>query len=210
MQLDHFFILTEPPGAQASLLAEIGLVEGAPNEHPGQGTANRRFFFSNGFLELLYVQNALEAETGPGSRLRLPQRVADPAASPFGLILRGVADVDPPFAGWRYQPDYFGPERCFLIGENSECLAEPLCIYMPFELPPRPPQPQPGMPFTTVTGLRLHLPVAQPSTVLKAVGLVRGVSVLTGDDHLLEVIFNHQAKNRFRDLRPALPLIIRW
>ncbi len=45
IELDHFFILTDPGAPQAELLTEIGLVEGTPNDHPGQGTANRRFFF---------------------------------------------------------------------------------------------------------------------------------------------------------------------
>jgi hypothetical protein len=51
--LDHFFILTEPGSPQADLVSGIGLKEGASNNHPGQGTANRRFFFSNSTLELL-------------------------------------------------------------------------------------------------------------------------------------------------------------
>jgi len=42
----------------------MGLTEGTRNDHPGQGTANRRFFFSNTALELLYVSDANEAEEG--------------------------------------------------------------------------------------------------------------------------------------------------
>jgi len=42
IELDHFFILTGPGPPQAELLSDIGLIEGAPNYHPGQGTANRR------------------------------------------------------------------------------------------------------------------------------------------------------------------------
>jgi hypothetical protein len=33
------------------------LTEGTPNIHPGQGTANRRFFFRNAMLELLWVND---------------------------------------------------------------------------------------------------------------------------------------------------------
>jgi hypothetical protein len=53
MQLDHFFILTEKFAPEAKLLTDLGLVEGTSNSHPGQGAANRRFFFANTALELL-------------------------------------------------------------------------------------------------------------------------------------------------------------
>ena len=45
------------------MLLAAGLAEGSPNTHPGQGTANRRFFFESGFLELLYVHDELEAQS---------------------------------------------------------------------------------------------------------------------------------------------------
>ncbi|MGE5154985.1 MAG: hypothetical protein ACM3ST_13340 [Bdellovibrio bacteriovorus] len=44
------------PGTPAAeRLAAFGLTEGAPNRHPGQGTACRRFFFRNAMLELLWM-----------------------------------------------------------------------------------------------------------------------------------------------------------
>ncbi len=69
-ELDHFFILTGAGASQAKLLVDIGLVEGTANNHLGQGTANRRFFFADSMLELLYLRDANEAMSGPGNRLR--------------------------------------------------------------------------------------------------------------------------------------------
>jgi hypothetical protein len=48
--LDHLFICTSSGAPEAERLAEFGLIEGTPNCHPGQGTANRRFFFHNAML----------------------------------------------------------------------------------------------------------------------------------------------------------------
>jgi len=53
-EIDHIFICTSFGGTEASSLATLGLTEGASNAHPGQGTACRRFFFANGYLELLW------------------------------------------------------------------------------------------------------------------------------------------------------------
>ena len=88
LQLDHFFILTEAGAPQADFLVDIGMVEGTTNDHPGQGTANRRFFFENTALELLYIRDAEEAMNGPASRLRCVERGAASGASPFGIVVR--------------------------------------------------------------------------------------------------------------------------
>jgi hypothetical protein len=47
VELDHAFIACRPGAPEADALLRQGFVEGSPNTHPGQGTANRRFFFDN-------------------------------------------------------------------------------------------------------------------------------------------------------------------
>lgn len=211
MQLDHIFILTQSPTAAASQLANLGLVEGTANEHPGQGTSNRRFFFSNTTLELLYIRDALEAKEGPGGQLQLVERAADATASPFGLIVRRDSTSNVPiFSGWRYQPDYFPVGTSFLVGDNSSVFAEPLCICMPDSPPPRSPQPAPAMPFDEVTQVRFHVPVAAPSPVLQAVAQIDRVCIQANRPHLLEVEFGHGIEQQRHDLRPGLPLTIAW
>lgn len=61
IQLDHVFICTSLDAPAAEQLAAFGLTEGEPNVHPGQGTACRRFFFRNVYLELLWVHDPDEA-----------------------------------------------------------------------------------------------------------------------------------------------------
>ena len=209
MELDHFFILTESPAQHAAMLSDAGLVEGTPNHHPGQGTSNRRFFFANSALELLYVRDAKEAEAGPGRDLRFQERISEPGSSPFGLVLNGSADAAAPVSGWRYQPDYIERGRCFLIGDNSDLLAEPLCIYMPFEATLDSSQSRSDKPFDTVSEVRIHAPVSAPSKVLNAVSRLEGISILMDADHLLEIVFNDGINGQLQDFRPALPLISR-
>ncbi len=211
MRLDHFFILTEKFAPEAELLTEFGLVEGMPNDHPGQGTANRRFFFSNTTLELLYVRDPNEADEGPGQRLRIPERASNRDASPLGLVMRCDGDSEEPaFPGWRYQPVYFDAGVSFLVGENSDCLVEPLCICMPNNPPPGSPQQQSEAPFIEVTAIRLHVPVDRPSSVLDAIARVEGIHVQPNSPHCLEIAFGHEAEGKQRDFRPGLPLKIRW
>ena len=146
LQLDHIFILVEPEAEVADRLLESRFQEGPRNTHPGQGTANRRFYFANGMLEFIWVRDPHEAKTGPGRDLQFPERAADPAASPFGIILvprQDAASGDMPFPGWHYQPAYFPAPRGFHVGANSRNLTEPLCFYFPFHDSGVPrPQPQ--------------------------------------------------------------------
>jgi hypothetical protein len=58
VELDHIFICTEVGVPEADQLVTFGLTEGSSNLHLGQGTANRRFFFYNAMLELLWVRRA--------------------------------------------------------------------------------------------------------------------------------------------------------
>src|SRR5689334_20248704 len=94
MELDHVFILGAAGAPGAAALQRIGLREGSSNTHPGQGTACRRFFFANAYLELAWVENEAEAGGGEAKRTRLLDRWAmrHAGACPFGLILRPTAD----------------------------------------------------------------------------------------------------------------------
>jgi len=211
-QLDHIFILTGTDAAEAESLTAIGLVEGAANFHPGQGTANRRFFCANTMLELLYLCDPDEARNGPGKGLRLAQRLKhEQQASPFGLILRretGVAITA--FPGWPYFPEYLADGMFFQVGANSDNLLEPLCICMPDDLRPPDNAAPPENPNWSLSRLSIAVPVTEISETLQQVNELPNVSVTLGQAHLLELGFNQEKQGRTHDFRPLLPLVIRY
>ena len=63
LELDHVFICCDVDAPEADRLVRIGLTEGSGNVHAGQGTANRRFFFEDTYIELLWVCNPGEARS---------------------------------------------------------------------------------------------------------------------------------------------------
>jgi hypothetical protein len=63
VELDRAFVCTALDAPKADLLVAFGLAEGTPNTHPGQGTANRRFYFRNAMLELVWVRDEREARS---------------------------------------------------------------------------------------------------------------------------------------------------
>src|SRR5262245_35966152 len=121
LQLHHAFVCASVGAPEARHLLEAGLVEGSRNTHPGQGTANRRFFFERGFLELIWVHDEREARSELAGPTRLWDRWVGRggAANPFGLCFSssdGVA-AGLPFATWAYRPDYLPDGRSFLLAD---------------------------------------------------------------------------------------------
>jgi len=211
LKLDHFFILTSPGAPEAELLVDLGMVEGTPNTHPGQGTANRRFFFADAALELIFLADEDEARSGAGHGMRIVDRLSMPGASPFGIILRATDDVaSRTFPGWPYQPDFFEQGCFFLVGDNSDLLTEPSCILMPQNLPVSSGQQLSSEPFASVSEIRVGVPATDASAALQTASAVERVSVLPGQPHLMELIFGAEQIGEQRDLRPDLPLIVRW
>ena len=189
----------------------MGLTEGPRNDHPGQGTANRRFFFSNTALEFLFVCDSDEAAGGRGSRLRIPERAKSSRASPFGLIVRATGEsADMPFPGWHYCPEYFRDDQCFHVGENSDLLEEPLCICMPRNLPSPDTRLWLANPNMNLTELRISVPVVRPSSTLEAIADCERVSLQLNEPHRLELVFNDEEKGMEKDMTPELPLSFRW
>ena len=103
-EVDHFFICTDIGAPMADALASFGWVEGPPNTHPGQGTANRRFNFDNAMLELLWVHDEVEAVSEPARRLHLLERWQGRAAGALfrmaqAIKVRGIKKINPVVQG---------------------------------------------------------------------------------------------------------------
>lgn len=111
MQVDHIFIFTATPAQAAAELVALGLLEGSSRVHGGQGTANRKFYFPNFFLELLWVCDAAELVSPAVAATGLGQHASGRAGvSPYGLGLAHTPDSDALFAAaLAYQPAYFPP-----------------------------------------------------------------------------------------------------
>jgi len=218
MEFDHLFICTSAKANEATLLTEFGLTEGAGNRHPGQGTANRRFFFENSFIELLYVVDHEELHSELTKPTQLHQRFqpASESVSPFGVCFRPTGNkTDAPLSGWSYKPVYLPDELDITVGESP--VNEPMWFYLPFGSRPDSQSTDHRQPavhrcgFKEITSIRISVPVPSPmSAPAVAANHVPGVEVCSGDSHLLEAGFDSQVNGKVKDFRPALPLVFRW
>jgi hypothetical protein len=211
IELDHLFVCTAPGAPEAEKLVQFGLHEGPPNQHPGQGTANRRFAFANAMIELLWVSDAKEVQSQSTRRTLLWERWSgrEDNASPFGICLRPVdsQDTGPPFPAWEYRPAYLSDPLLMHIGEVG--IEEPMWIYMGFirrvhreqwfiEHP---------IGIREITGLTLTTPVPLRSNVSKKIVDSGILATRTGATSLLEIEFDGNLRKQYMDFRPHLPFV---
>jgi hypothetical protein len=136
MEVDHIFIFSDNEGKEAQELIDFGFTEGSSRVHTGQGTVNRKFYFENFFLEILWVINESEIKSDLVSPTKLWERsnFSKNGSSPFGLCLVNTEDTDILFENnLKYQPDYFpkGLEIEILTNENTTDL--PWTFRLPFK-----------------------------------------------------------------------------
>jgi hypothetical protein len=220
-EFDHLFICTDIGASVADRLVSFGLVEGSPNTHPGQGTANRRFFFHNAMLELLWVDDAEFARSESIARTRLWERwmSQNDGVCPFGICLRPAAGEDDSvaFSSWAYHPPYLPPTVGIAIGTNSEILTEPMLFQTPFGQRPDRYPPHKAQPLNHPVGLReitrveLVSPAAnRPSPELQALVDIDRVELRLGVEYCIELGFDGELQRQQVDFRPELPLVLSW
>jgi hypothetical protein len=211
LSVDHVFICCSPGAPEARALVELGLVEGSGNRHPGQGTANRRFFFSNAYLELLWVSNEDEARSPEAQDTRLWQRWLErnQAACPFGILFR--TDESPlPFATWSYKPRYL-PVGTSIEFARGVPLTEPELAFLAARAPgaSRKEPIEHRVPIRLISRIDVSLPATAPLSKPAAAIHERGVvRFKAGADYALEFTFAGERPLEF-DLRPRLPLTFR-
>ena len=222
IELDHVFLCTSPDASEAASLTALGLTEGAGNVHPGQGTACRRFFFDNAYLELLWVSDSSETQSQTTRPTCLWERWTDrnEGACPFGIGFRPKLDANekPPFATWEYRPAYLPESLSLQVGMNCEVLTEPFLLFTPFAL--RRPDAQTGARrqplqhaagFREITHVELVIPqVHSPSQELRAIMDNRLVRVSEGAKPLMTLGFDGEPRGKHADFRPTLPLMFKW
>ncbi len=210
--MDHAFIGCPARAPTAAALLKLGFIEGSGNTHPGQGTANRRFFFENFMLELLWVADASEVQNDRTRRTRLWDRCErqDARVSPFGIVFGSSAAPPPaaPFPTWEYRPIYLPDGLAMQIADGTT-LYEPELFYLPFltRLGPRKEPVAHAAPIRHIKGLAVGIAnrgqLSAASRSAEELGLLSYFeSVLP----VLEIRFTGPAHLR-TDLRPDLPLV---
>jgi hypothetical protein len=212
IELDHLFVCTSREAPEADKFVQFGLHEGSPNQHPGQGTACRRFSFANAMIELLWVSNPSEAQSKSTKRTLLWERWSGRAgrACPFGICLRPTDSKNegpPPFPSWEYRPAYLPDPLVMHIGEAG--IEEPMWVYMSFVKPSQREHWFTDHPSGAREITRLTLTTPTPLRSLASQKIIENgvLTARTGATSLLEIELDGQQRKEHMDFRPRLPVI---
>jgi hypothetical protein len=213
--LDHAFIACVAGAPEADALLRLGFVEGPSNTHPGQGTANRRFFFENFMLELLWVSDPAEAQSERTRRTRLWERCEQRGIGvcPFGIIFVAAAEPAPPapFPVRFYAPIYLPAGMSMQIALGTS-LNEPELFYLPIlrRGARRPNEPVTHiLPIRQISGLAVGVPGLSELSAASRIAESRALlQYFESPQHVLEILFEGPPDMGF-DLRPHLPLVFR-
>jgi hypothetical protein len=220
MEIDHIFICVKTGAPEAEALKEFGLNEGSPNRHPGQGTANRKFFFQNAFIELLWLDDALEAQSEVTKPTLLYERLTskDDQTSPFGFCFRpaDASEKRVPFTSWAYKPSYL-PSRLEINIADGAPLSEPMWFFLSYGSRPDTTQNERRQPlihqagFMEITSVCVTLPKAEKlSEPATCAANSHCLEIVAGAGNLLEIGFNNETRGCSHDFRPILPMVFRW
>ena len=214
VELDHLFICVSPGAPEAEELIRFGLREGPPNQHPGQGTANRRFSFLNAMIELIWVHDQQEAQSAATRPTQLWERWSERqrGSCPYGICVRpaDAAGDAIPFPAWTYQPSYLPDPLAMHIGEAK--ITEPMWVYLAFMRRAHREANfvEHACGLRVITALTMTTPVLFKSAASHIMGEQNVIATQTGTGYLLEVEFDHRRNDQSRDFRPHLPLIFRF
>lgn len=223
LELDHFFVFTQPQAPEADDVIALGFKEGSRNVHPGQGTANRRIFCRNAMIEFLWVKDPAETETPEIAPMQFLARsnYRQSGYSPFGIGLRYRSEIKDearslPFDTWAYRPSYLPPHLQFEFAYTH--LQEPLIFVLPFAntrpdtQPPEKRQPldHPNQ-LQEITGLHITLPAVETLSPAMQALQEFGVATFTQDNtHLAEIAFDQAKQNQVADFRSQLSLLLHY
>ena len=128
-----------------------------------------------------------------------------------------VTHSDPPFNTWKYRPSYLPPHLSIDVGANADVITEPGLFWLGFAKRPDtnsaagcPPR-EHRIGLRDITRVELISPqTGPPSPELKAATETGLVQLRGGREYLLTLGFDHESTGKEADLRPGLPLVLRW
>jgi hypothetical protein len=132
MEVHHLFIFSDLNGKEADELVNFGFIEGASRIHTGQGTCNRKFYFKNFYLEILWVYNQSDFLNPETVSVNLHKRALfhSNGYSPFGICLINPENGTLFKNSMPYAPGFL-PE-----GLHFEVLSHPQKPYYPWTFHP--------------------------------------------------------------------------
>ena len=222
-EVDHLWIVASPGAPERTAFERAGfLVAPQVNQHEGQGTASVTVELDNGFLELIYVDDAVPVASNLARvKAQFQQRAAwrTSGYSPFGIAVRRLAGAPAafPFPTWKVTAPWISEGKFIEILTPRETPTA-LRLFVPAH-PSIGPDADPVDPATRIHPNKTHRVSAVRVIAPSADALPPAARFLAdhgaatfdvGTEWLLDVTLDDGAQHAVRDLRPTLPILVRY
>jgi len=228
LRFDHLWIMVSPGAPERAALEKAGFrIAPELNRHDGQGTASVTTEFLNGYIELMWVEPTVPVVP---ELSRAVEKFRNRAAwrtsgwSPFGINLVRTTAADPvyPPTTWSVTAPWMEPGTSMLILTARDDTKSPAISVHAIPTDEAANTVQAAregessmfhhpIGVKRITAVRLIAP--RDYTPAPAINYVKDAGIITlgkGGQWLIEMTFDGGAKKKSKDLRPDLPLIIRY
>jgi hypothetical protein len=212
MDIHHIFIFSNAAGDEANDLLNFGLSEGSFRIHQGQGTQNRKFYFENFYLEIVWISNEKEFRSEDTALAKLYERAHHvDGFSPFGLCLVNSEVTDILFNHCeKYYPAFLPEGMGFDIITNYEYPSLPWTFRPPFRgvmlFPEEPKIHKAGI--QNLTRAAFHIPkLNNENAYLKHFINTKNINFEKADKFYLALEFDNK-RNKCSKYFENIPLII--
>ena len=127
-KINHIFIFCDNHDEVAQEFIAFGFIEGSSRVHENQGTRNRKFYFDNFFLEIIWVHDVDEVTNHITSPTKLYERskYSKNGHSPFGLCLNYAVEDNEFFNdAIVYKPTYLPKNMLIEVLTNEKAPSLP-------------------------------------------------------------------------------------
>lgn len=222
IEFDHVWIMVSPSAPERAALERAGFqISPDINQHEGQGTASLTVEFENAFLELMTLDSRVPVTPGlervaEKFRQRMLWRTSGWCPFGFGFRRTAMSDDALPFPTWSVTAAWLPAGSAIEMLTPRDDTRSPSLFISPRALSDRAEQAARASRFHhalgvhRVTAVRLVSPKTyqpiEPLAYLQKQGVL---SIEPGDGWLVELTFDG-GKGKSKDLRPDLPLFIRY
>lgn len=138
MKTNHIFIFCDNHDEVATELIKFGFTEGSNRIHPNQGTRNRKFYFNDFYIEIIWVHNVDEARNNITAPTKLYERskYKTNEYSQFGLCVDYLEDDNKLFENcFIYKPTYLPENLSIEVLKNEKAKTLPWTFRLNTALP---------------------------------------------------------------------------
>lgn len=223
VQFDHVWIMVSPNAPERAALERAGFqISKDVNHHEGQGTASITVEFENAYLELMWPDSTVPVAPGlerAAEKFRQRMLWRTSGWCPIGLGFRRttLSNDALPFPTWSWTAEWMPKGSAMEMLTPRDDTRSPALFIEPRALTDTGEQATRASLYRhpigsrRITAVRLLSPKTYPPIAsLKYLQKQHLLSIKQGDEWLLELTFDGGSKKKSKDLRPDLPLVVRY